>query len=234
MIRLLEFSVPREQALAFSGARLRIVWDGRKDASVDAPISFFCGAGILYDRDNHDYLVKSLPMVIRYDESRVHLSCYLPMPFFRSARIEISGLADTSFSDVQWTVRYGPFKDPPSWVGYFHGTYHDHPSPELGKDLVLLDTRQEEGGGDWSGQFVGTSFIFSHEADLETLEGDPRFFFDDSQTPQAQGTGTEEWGGGGDYWGGLNMTLALAGHPVGAKSAPEAKGEEDKIESAYR
>ncbi len=54
---------------------------------------------------------------------------------------------------------------------------------------------------------------------MRTLEGDPRFFFDDSLTPQAQGTGTEEWGGGGDYWGGLNMTLPFAGHPVGARTA---------------
>lgn len=234
VIRLLEFSIPRDQAVAFSRARLRIVWDGRKDASVDTPISLFYGAGILYNRDNREYLVKSLPMAIRYDEARVHLSCYFPMPFFRSARIEIGGVDGTSFPDVQWTVRYAPYKDPLNWAGYFHATYRDHPSPELGKDLVLLDTRQEEGGGDWSGQFVGTSFIFSHEAVLTTLEGDPRFFFDDSQTPQGQGTGTEEWGGGGDYWGGLNMTLPLAGHPVGAKSPKDARAEEDKIESAYR
>ena len=40
--------------------------------------------------------------------------------------------------------------------------------------------------------------------------------------------------GGGDYWGGLNMTLPFAGHPAGAKSAKEAVSEEDKIESAYR
>jgi len=69
---------------------------------------------------------------------------------------------------------------------------------------------------------------------LNTLEGDPRFFFDDSQTPQAYGTGTEEWGGGGDYWGGLNMTLPFAGHPTGARDAKTAKDAEDKIESAYR
>jgi hypothetical protein len=81
---------------------------------------------------------------------------------------------------------------------------------------------------------VGTSFIFSHRADLTTLEGDPRFFFDDSRTPQAQGTGTEEWAGGGDYWGGRTMTLPFAGHPVGAPSARAAKNEEDKIESGYR
>jgi hypothetical protein len=97
-----------------------------------------------------------------------------------------------------------------------------------------LDTPKTEGGGDWSGNFVGTSFIFSERANLNTLEGDPRFFFDDSQTPQAYGTGTEEWGGGGDYWGGRNMTLPFAGHPVGARNEKEAKNDEDKIESAYR
>jgi hypothetical protein len=117
--------------------------------------------------------------------------------------------------------------------------------------MVLLDTREAEGAKEWSGSFVGTSFIFSHEGRLQTLEGDPRFFFDDSLTPQAQGTGTEEWGGGGDYWGrGLHMSLAFAGHPVGARSpcsAPIPGGpgcdgndqtvpanEQDKIESAYR
>src|SRR6202044_2660092 len=105
---------------------------------------------------------------------------------------------------------------------------------ERGRDLTLLDTREVEGGGNWSGHLVGTSFIFSHNANLNTLEGDPRFFFDDSRTPQAQGTGTEEWGGGGDYWGGVNMTLPLAGHPTGATNAKAAVSPEDRIETAYR
>src|SRR5262249_12183417 len=118
--------------------------------------------------------------------------------------------------EVRWSVRYTPYKDPANHVAYFHATYADHPRPELGKDLVLLDTRKVEGSEEWSGHLAGTSFIFSHRANLSTLEGDPRFFFDDSLTPQAQGTGTEEWGGGGDYWGGRNMTLPFAGHPVGA------------------
>ena len=204
-----------------------------RDASIDAPMALFFGAGILYNRDNREYLVKSFPMVIRYGPDRVYLSCYFPMPFFRSARVELIG-AGVPIADVEWKVRTAPYRDPPNHVGYFHATYRDHPTPELGKDLVLLDTTQTEGGGDWSGQFVGTSFIFSDDAVLNTLEGDPRFFFDDSRTPQAQGTGTEEWGGGGDYWGGENMTLPFAGHPTGAKNAQTAAGEEDKIESAYR
>jgi hypothetical protein len=233
-IRALEFSVPREQALAFSRARLRVTWDHRSQPSIDAPIALFYGAGLLYNRDNREYLVKSFPMVIRYSKDRVHLSCYFPMPFFRSARIELAGSPDAAIPDVEWSVRTVPYKDPPNQAAYFHATYRDHPTPELGQDLVLLDTRQTEGGGNWSGSFVGTSFIFSHDAVLNTLEGDPRFFFDDSRTPQAYGTGTEEWGGGGDYWGGLNMTLPFAGHPVGARSAKDAVSAEDKIESAYR
>jgi len=230
-IRRLEFSVPRGQALAFSNARLKISWDGRAAPSIDAPIALFYGAGLLYNRDNREYLVKSFPMTVKYTAGRVVLSCYLPMPFFRAARIELTG---NPVAGVEWRVGTAPLKDPRNQMGYLHATYRDHPSPEPGKDLTLLDTRETEGGGNWTGQFIGTSFIFSHDGVLNTLEGDPRFFFDDSQTPQAYGTGTEEWGGGGDYWGGLNMTLPFAGHPVGAKSAKDAVSAEDKVESAYR
>jgi hypothetical protein len=188
----------------------------------------------LYNRDGREYLVKGFPVYVRDDGKRVHLACYFPMPFFRSAHIELVGPETEALPEVLWSVRYTPYQDPANHVAYFHATYADHPRPELGKDLVLLDTRKVEGSEEWSGHLAGTSFIFSHQANLSTLEGDPRFFFDDSLTPQAQGTGTEEWGGGGDYWGGRNMTLPFAGHPVGAVNAKAAKSEEDKIESAYR
>ena len=72
-----------------------------------------------------------------------------------------------------------------------------------------------EGGGDWCGHIVGTTYTFTRNGNLTTLEGDPRFYLDDSLSPQGQGTGSEEWGGGGDYWGGERMTLPFAGHPVG-------------------
>jgi hypothetical protein len=234
MLRALELSVPRETAEAFARARLRVTWDDRPEPSIDAPVALFYGTGSLYNRDGREYLVKGFPVHVRYGADRVHLACYFPMPFFRSARIELAGLEGSAFPDIRWNVRYTPYTDPAHHVAYFHATYRDHPRPEPGKDLVLLDTIQTEGDADWSGHLVGTSFIFSHRAELRTLEGDPRFFFDDSLTPQAQGTGTEEWGGGGDYWGGRNMTLPFAGHPVGARNAKSAKNEEDKIESAYR
>lgn len=232
-LRALTFSVPRDAAVDFSRARLRITWDDRRQPSVDAPIALFFGAGTLYNRDDREFLVKAFPVNVRYDDARVHLACYFPMPFFDSATIELAD-APGEIGDVRWSATFEPLVHPRIHVGYFHATYRDHAKPRRGHDLVLLDTQEVEGGGDWTGSFVGTSFIFSHNAMLTTLEGDPRFFFDDAESPQGYGTGTEEWGGGGDYWGGRNMTLPFAGHPVGAPSAKEAKNDLDKIQSAYR
>lgn len=233
-VRALEFSLPRDQAVAFGRARLRVTWDDLPRPSIDAPIALFFGAGTLYNRDQREYLVKAFPVNVRFDAERARLACYFPMPFFRSAKIEIEGPAVGGISDLRWAVRWEPCREAKSRLAYFHATYRDFANPEPGRDLVLLDTRETEGGGDWSGSFIGTSWIFSDRANLNTLEGDPRFFFDDSQTPQAYGTGTEEWGGGGDYWGGRNMTLPFAGHPCGAASPQAAQNDEDKIESAYR
>ena len=238
-IRVLSFTIARAQAKPFEKAHLRVTWDGRQQPSIDAPLSLFFGSGTLYNRDHREYLVKAFPVSIRFTGDQIVLTCYFPMPYFRSARIELVG-AGQAVDGVAWQVRSMPLTAPPNQLAYFHATYRDMPHPTLGEDMVLLDTRAEEGANDWSGAFVGTSFIFSHDANLTTLEGDPRFFFDDSLTPQAQGTGTEEWGGGGDYWGrGLSMSLPFAGHPVGAPvpsgdPRPVNAEEEDKIESAYR
>ncbi len=232
-VRALEFSVPRGQALAFQNVRLRVTWDSRAQPSIDAPIALFYGAGTLYNRDDREFLVRAFPVNIRFDQNRVYLACYFPMPFFRSARMELVS-AGQAVEGIEWSLRTMPLDRPANQLAYFHATYRDFPHPAAGQDLVLLNTGGVEQASDWSGQLVGTSFIFSHEANLTTLEGDPRFFFDGSLTPQVQGTGTEEWAGGGDYWGGLNMSLPFYGHPVGARSPETALNDEDKIESAYR
>ena len=234
VVRALEFSVPRAEALDFGQVRLRVTWDGAAHPSIDAPVALFFGAGTLHNRDGREFLVRSFPVQIRFGPERVTLAGVFPMPFARSARIEFINGTGTAFGSVRWAVRTVPLADPIEHMGYFHATYRDHATPVEGKDLVLLDTKETEGGGDWSGTFIGTSLIFSHQAVLRTLEGDPRFFFDDSLTPQAQGTGTEEWGGGGDYWGGRNMSLPLAGHPCGVRKPEDAKCPEDLIQSAYR
>jgi hypothetical protein len=233
MIRAIKFSIPREQAYDFGKCRLRVTWDRRSHPSIDAPLDLFFGAGQLHNDDDREFLVRGLPMVVRYDDDVVHLECYWPMPFFRHAKFELVNRGDGTFSDVGYEIRTVPFADPSNHVGYFHATYSDCPHPANGRDVQFLDTDVAEGGGPWSGHFVGMSWIFTDRGDLRTLEGDPRFFFDGSRTPQAQGTGTEEWGGGGDYWGGRNMTTPLAGHPVGREFGKH-RDERDLVNSAYR
>jgi hypothetical protein len=232
-VRALVLRASREQSSALSQVRLRITWDGQAMPSVDAPLPLFFGAGSLYNRTGSEWLVKALLEGIRFTPADVELSTYFPMPFFSRARIELVG-GETPVSGLRAEIRTVQNDARPGTVGYFHATYVDHQVPAIGKDLVVLDTTAMEGGGDFCGTFNGMSFVFSDRAELSTLEGDPRFFFDDSESPQAQGTGTEEWGGGGDYWGGQTMTLPLAGHPVGAPSAAEAQSAEDMVESAYR
>ena len=231
-IRALKFHVPRDQAMEFGKGRLRITWDGREHASVDVPIDLFFGAGVLHNNDNREYLVRGFPMSIQYEADTVNLSCYWPMPYFREATIEVMHQGNIDEINLESEIRIEALKAPANHYTYFHATYSDHPSPIKGQDNTFLDTTKVEGGGDWSGNFVGMSWIFSRNGELRTLEGDPRFFFDDSQTPQGFGTGTEEWGGGGDYWGGQLMTLPFAGHPVGKRGANHP--DVDKINSAYR
>lgn len=234
-VRALKFTIPLENAFDLERMRLVVTWDGAKYPSIDAPLCLLFGAGTLYNREQREYLVKGFPINIRYDYpyKKIELGCYFPMPFFKSAKFELAGIKPGNVA-IDYEIRYEPLKMKANLSSYFHATYKDIPTPELGKDLVYLDTKGVEGSDEWSGSFVGNSFIFSHDAYLGTVEGDPRFFFDDSKSPQAQGTGTEEWGGGGDGWGGLNMTLPFAGHPCGAVSKKVAKDEKDLIESAYR
>ncbi len=233
MIRSLKITVPEESGFDFGKCRLRVTWDHRWHASIDAPVGLFFGAGELYNPEEKEFLVRGLPLSVRYEGDSIYLNCYWPMPFYNSAVIELQEMTGRNFKDIEFEFLLEPYTGPVNHLNYFHATYTDIPEPELGKDNVFLDTKFVEGGGDWSGHFVGMSWIFSHDGILPVLEGDPRFFFDNSNTPQGWGTGTEEWGGGGDYWGGENMTLPLAGHPIG-KQKEDAKNEKDLINSAYR
>jgi hypothetical protein len=230
-IRELAIDAPITSAANLEHAHLVVSWDGRAP-SVDAPIALLFGTGAFYDRNARRDIVQALLAKVTIGPDRVQAHLFFPMPFHHSAQISIVG-SGAAIPDVHLTARTVADGVPAAWEGYFHATYVDHGQPVLGQDLIALDTTQTEGGGDWCGNFVGMSFIFSDRADLTTLEGDPRFFFDDAESPQAYGTGTEEWAGGGDYWGGQTVSLPLAGHPVGAPLG-QPRDAEDAIESAYR
>jgi hypothetical protein len=231
-IRRLAIDAPVAEAAALAELHLVVAWDGAAP-SIDAPLGLLFGAGTFHDRDGKGAIVRALLASVTIDADRVRAVLYFPMPFHATAQISLAGVG-TPVTGVHIAARTVADATPAAWQGYFHATYVDHGSPVPGQDLVALDTRTVEGGIDWCGSFVGMAFTFSDRADLSTLEGDPRMFFDDAESPQGHGTGTEEWAGGGDYWGGQTMTLPLAGHPTGAPSLADAQSAEDAIESAYR
>ncbi len=229
----IKIKIPKEKSFEFGQSRLRITWDNNWHPSVDAPLAMFYGAGELYNGEDKEYLVKGLPLSVRYHSDYIYLNCYWPMPFKERALIELQERNGNSFEDIEFEFYTKDFEYPLHHMNYFHATYTDNKTPALGESTVYLDTKFVEGGGDWSGHFVGMTWIFTRTGNKAVLEGDPRFFFDDSKTPQAMGTGSEEWGGGGDFWGGETMSLPLAGHPIG-KFREKARNEKDLINSAYR
>ena len=154
------------------------------------------------------------------------------MPFFRSARFELVGATGAGSRRA---------------LGRPHVPLASHPStwPTSTPPIATIrfpsraatsccSTPASEGGGDWSGIFVGTSFIFSHRAVLDTLEGDPRFFFDDSQTPQAQGTGHRGVGRRGRLLGRTQDDVALRRPSRRGAEAGRGENPDDQVESAYR
>ena len=182
------------QALAFSNARLRVTWDDRARA-----LDRRAGRALLRRRhplqprrsrvpgqgvpQRHPVPGRPRPPAVLLPDA------VLPRRDDRAGRRQ-----PTTIDDVRFAVRHAPFTDPPNHVGYFHATYRDHPAPEIGQDLVLLDTAKTEGGGDWSGSFVGTTYTFTHDAVLNTLEGDPALLL--RRQPNAAGAGHRERGVG--------------------------------------
>lgn len=210
-IRALTFRVPFTEKVRFGNARLLIYWDGESSPSVNAPLKFLVGDGAGVYQPNGRSLVQGWIAGANGDGATyMDFNLYWPMPFTSQARIAI--VANDNLQNIAWQVSYEPFPDPSAWWGTFHATYTSVPHPTPGQDMTFLDVTG-------SGKLVGTVINFS--APDNTLEGDPRIYLDDSQTPQIAITGTEEWGLGGNYWnGGQQVTLPLGGLPSSTDNPP--------------
>ena len=80
-------------------------------------------------------------------------------------------------------------------TGYFHALWRAESPVRPGYDFTVLDTRGE-------GHFVGCVITFSSPPGTHGrghLEGDGRFYIDDSRSPIVTGTGTEEYFNWGWY-----------------------------------
>jgi D-arabinan exo alpha-(1,3)/(1,5)-arabinofuranosidase (non-reducing end) len=205
----------------FAHARLQISFDGMR--SVDAPIGEFFGSGL------GPAPVHAL-MFAMDGAPDGWASTWWPMPFASRARVELVNTSHTGIArgelDASWTTdaRWGQRLGAQGDAGYFHA--HGHGSAtRRGSDWQLLDTRG-------IGKFVGVTMTLEGGSPPYYMEGNERAYVDGAKIPQIQGTGTEDFFGGGWYFFDQLFSLPLTGytaHESAASGCPEPT-----CKSAYR
>ncbi|MBN1419988.1 MAG: DUF2961 domain-containing protein [Planctomycetes bacterium] len=192
---------------------LRAWWDGEAEPSIEVPYGDFFGVGNAMDRE-----IASLPVRISA-EGRAR-NCWWPMPFARSARIEIENQGPAEVRLFYYYVDWLALDEPlPADARYFHAQYRQAYPAREGEDYLAL----EASGG---GHYVGTVLSIYAAEPGWIGEGDDRIYIDGETTPSLQGTGTEDYFC--DAWG-----FRIHSGPFSGVSAWEER-EEGARTTAYR
>jgi hypothetical protein len=187
---------------------LRVYWDGAAKPGIEAPLGDFFGVGF------GDQRFAALPDAMT-DKGYV---CYWPMPYGRSARIEIANLGKTDLSQATWDVGYRKLRRMPPDVGYFHAQWHRQ-TTVAGEHFHILQTSGR-------GHYVGEHTDMQGDRGIGFLEGDEKFYIDGETFPSIYGTGTEDFYTGGWYFDEGPFNLAYHGCTV--------KSDEQSRVAAYR
>lgn len=175
---------------------LRIYWDGETKPSVEAPVGDFF-ANSFGKRSQ----VISIPVMVEDGDS---YNCFWPMPFRKSARIEIVNQGTQNINllyyNIDWIKKKSVAKDTP----YFHAQYRQEYPVQPGKDYTILETTGR-------GHYVGTVLSVRTRSPSWFGEGDEKIYIDGEAQPSIWGTGTE------DYflsaWGLKTTSTPYAGTP---------------------
>ncbi len=178
------FLGPEPQGWAKNGSAdhqemlLRIYWDGSERPGVEAPVGDFF-ANSFGKRSE----VISLPVIVEDADS---YNCFWPMPFRKSARMEIINQSEKPISllyyNIDWIKKDRLPKDTP----YFYAQYRQEYPAQHGKDYVLLETKGK-------GHYVGTVLSVRTRSPAWFGEGDEKIYIDGEAKPSIWGTGTEDY-----------------------------------------
>ena len=180
----LTFLGPERQDWARQGSAdhqemlLRMYWDGRERPAVEAPVGDFFANCFGQRRE-----VLSLPVVVEDGDS---YNCFWPMPFRKSARIEIVNQSEKRISLLYYNIDWVKKKRLPRDTPYFHAQYRQEYPVEQGKDYVVLDTKGK-------GHYVGTVLAVRTRSPAWFGEGDEKIYVDGEPKASIWGTGTEDY-----------------------------------------
>lgn len=170
---------------------IRIYWDGNSYPSVETPIGDFYGMG------NGQYTNFKNP-VQAYGTDH-GMNCFWPMPFAKSARVEIENESDQRVDAYYYYIDWRKLDKIPERTCYFHAQYRQAFPNESGKPYLFVDT---DGA---PGHFVGVSLSIHTRVPGWWGEGDDIFTVDGEKEPSLWGTGSEDffcgaWGFGETFY----------------------------------
>jgi hypothetical protein len=172
---------------------IKMTWDGNRTAQAEAPLGSFFGGHRKIFKDSYSALLLGY--------SPTEMSCYFPMPFWKSARIEIENRGRETIASLRAKVRFKPASVHPyveRECGYFHALYHREFPRTEGHDYTYLD-------------WMGRGHVVGHTTSRTdtSMEEDERTYFDGSLSPQIHGNGFEDDHNMG--WGLKNRQHAVFG-----------------------
>jgi len=196
----------------YRNAVLRMYWDGEKEPSVQAPIGDFFGIGHCRPK-----LFSSLMLSVNpgnpfagADTYTYGINCYFPMPFAKSARIELENQSDIALEALWYHINYQQYSSLPDNTYRFHAQFNRQITKAKGdaagyKNAHLWDGANLDGKENYtildaegSGQLAGIVLNVDNIAGNWWGEGDDMVFIDgEAWPPSIHGTGTEEIFGGG-------------------------------------
>lgn len=177
---------------------LRMTWEGSEVPSVEVPLGDFFGLGHGLPSPfyaNRNFQVAALPCTVGGNERA--LNSYWPMPFHKSARIEIYNNGARSLKQLYFHVDYELGPQPPE-SALFHAEFRqalELPGQVTDPDYVNLHGEENyvlfeaEGRGHYAGCF----FYVDSGGDAWWGEGDDMIFIDGDTLPTIIGTGSEDY-----------------------------------------
>ena len=159
---------------------LRIYWDGAAEPAVESPVGDFFAAGF-----GQRAAVNSAPVQVEGGDA---YNCYWPMPFHKSARIEIENQSAKPLNSFYFQIDYLKEESLPPDTPYFCAQYRQEFPTQSGCDYLILDAQGR-------GHYVGTVLSVRSRSPEWFGEGDDKFYIDGEKTPSLWGTGTEDYVG---------------------------------------
>jgi hypothetical protein len=157
---------------------LRMYWDGNARPAVEAPVGDFF-ANCFGKRSE----VISLPVIVEDADS---YNSFWPMPFLKSARVEIENQSDKPLSLLYYNIDWIKKDKLPKDTPYFCAQYRQEYPVERGKDYLVLETSGK-------GRYVGTVLAVRTRSPAWFGEGDEKIYIDGETKPSIWGTGTEDY-----------------------------------------